>query len=40
MMFLSYFSHFLHERFGLGLGSGLRLGLDQSCLFAQLLSTT
>jgi len=35
---LVVFSHFLHERFGLELGSGLRLGLGQSCLLAQLLS--
>jgi len=27
MMFLSCFSHFLHERFGLWLGSGFGLGI-------------
>jgi len=35
MMFLSCFHVFLCERFGLGLGSGLSLGLGRSCLFAQ-----
>jgi len=39
VMFL-IFSRFLRERFGLGLGSGFRLGLCQSCLFAQPLTKT